>query len=204
MRIVTTKSNFFQELDLEKELGFDVSHRPELGVSIGQAVIDYIIDRVDSNAGLGNKDLKPTYSDAYADSLIFKAFGKSKGDVNMKLTGAMLSAVDILEFDGNKIKYGVDDTTEILKAYNHQTGDTVPERPWFGVTKDEFRGILHDFKSDIQAARREREQLKESESRTFDSLAQIAGAINDESLPSFRDAATVRSLASFLDDSEGL
>lgn len=158
-----TEDEISQTIDLKKWTGKDLSSDPVLIREIGQEVLDYMIKRVDDNKGLGNEPLRPAkYSKTYSESLDFKAAGKSKGDVNMKLSGDMLGTIDF-EDSGNNIKFAID-PAETLKAYGHMTGykghPTIPQgkykRQFFGITKDEFdKNILPKFKADLPKDRGE-------------------------------------------------
>lgn len=143
-----------QKFDLNEIVGQDISGDEQLVMAIGQKIIDYMEERVDDGLGYGRAKLKSPYSDAYSDSLNFKAAGKSKTDVNMKLSGDMMASIDILDVNGSKITIGIDDPDQAPKAFNHQTGDTVPRRPFFGVTKAELKEyVLNEFKDEIKAKR---------------------------------------------------
>lgn len=143
-----------QEIDLNKLFGSDISEDEQLVLKIGQKIIDYMEERVDDGLGYGRTKLKSPYSDAYANSLNFKAAGKSKTDVNMKLSGDMMASIDIIEVNGSKVTIGIDDPDQVPKAFNHQTGDTVPRRPFFGVTNEELKQyVLSEFKDEIKAKR---------------------------------------------------
>lgn len=143
-----------QEIDLNKLVGSDISEDEQLVLKIGQKIIDYMEERVDDGLGYGRTKLKSPYSDAYANSLNFKAAGKSKTDVNMKLSGDMMASIDIIEVNGSKVTIGIDDPDQVPKAFNHQTGDTVPRRPFFGVTNEELKQyVLSEFKDEIKAKR---------------------------------------------------
>jgi hypothetical protein len=159
--IKLTKSRVSQKLDLNELTGRDISSDPVLVRKIAQGVIDYMVDRAKEGRGLGRKDLKSPYSKAYANSLSFKAAGKSRNQVNMTLTGDMLRSIDILEEDGALVVIGIDDEVDAPKAYGHQTGfeghPTIPngkyKRPFFGVTSDEVkREVLPKFKAEIDAS----------------------------------------------------
>lgn len=154
-----TKAEISQTIDLEKDLGIDLSEDEGLKQAIGQAIIDKIIERTNQGKGIEfsgdtarTVKLKSPYSDKYADSLKFKAAGKDQNDVNMRLTGDMLASVDVLSVGINTITIGIADDKEKLKAFNHITGDTVPKRPWFGIGKQELLEIKRDFKEDIAEA----------------------------------------------------
>jgi hypothetical protein len=151
-----TKRRVTQTIDLSDVVGKDISNNPKLVKKLGQAIIDYMDKRVSEGLGLGRKPLKAPYSESYSKSLAFKLAGKSRNDINMRLSGDMKRDVDLLEEDGSKITYGLEDPTEAVKAYAHQTGfeghPTIkgPKREWFGVTTAEVKKyVLPNFKDDL-------------------------------------------------------
>ena len=157
--IKLSQSKITQTLDLNDLVGSDISGDERLVTRIGQAVIDYMDERVENGMGIGRTKLKSPYSKEYADSLDFKAAGKSKGHVNMRLSGDMMASVDLLEVDGSKITIGIEDSEQAAKAYGHQTGfkghptleGTGNKREFFGVTKDELKKhVLKEFERDIK------------------------------------------------------
>jgi len=158
------KSRVKQTINLKDEFGIDFRGMDSLKEAIGGAIIERIRER--SSAGNGMSfggsgrgtpvKLKPPYSKEYSDSLDFKAFGKSRGNVNMTLTGDMLGLMDVIQIDGNKITIGWNDAEENAKAFNHSVGDTVPRRPFFGVSKTELQEIKKEFGSEIRDAVRTR------------------------------------------------
>lgn len=148
-------SELSQEIDLESLTGVDFSNHPLLMNEIAQATIDFVKERAQSGFGIGGQKLKSPYSDEYAKSLEFQAAGKSKSEVNMTLTGDMLGSLDVIRTRGSVFVYGLPDD-ESPKGYNHQVGDTVPKRRWFGVQKNEFiDNVLSRFDDEIQAIRAE-------------------------------------------------
>ena len=155
---IIKKSKTSQKINLKEEFGIDFRGRDSLKQALGQAIIDRIVSRTESGQGMSfgfsgsgtPVKLKSPYSKAYAKSDDFKAFGKSRGNVNMTLTGDMLASIDLLKIDGNTIEVGINDSEEALKSYNHNTGDTVPKRPFFGVNKKELKEIRREFSSDIK------------------------------------------------------
>ncbi len=131
-------------IDLEDLFGVDVSDKPEIKQAVGQAIIDKIVSRTGSGKGVdGGKFQK--YSESYTESLAFKAAGKSKDSVNLKLFGDMLGTLDVLSDEGNKLKIGWDDELQNAKAYNHNTGDTLPKREFFGLSDSEVKEIKNEF-----------------------------------------------------------
>ena len=135
-KIKETQSQVSQTINIKEILGRTPTEAEKQ--SIGQALIDRIIERTESGKGLSGKNLKSPYSKEYADSLEFKAFGKSRGKVNMTLTGDMLASIDILRSTRDTITIGIEGD-QAAKAFNHQTGDTVPKRRFFGVTQKDIR-----------------------------------------------------------------
>jgi hypothetical protein len=143
-----TESEVSQTIDLKEVFGVSLSGNDALKQVIGQALIDRIIDRTESNKDVNGRALKK-YSKEYVASDDFKAFGKSESDVNMTLTGNMLGTLDIVDASGSKVKIGWNDAVENAKAYNHNVGDTVSKRAFFGVTKQDIESIKREFASRV-------------------------------------------------------
>lgn len=117
-----------QEINLAELLG-RLPTDTEKEAFISEA-INLIIERTQSGVDRNGKTFKP-YSKDYAN---FK--GVSTSDVDLTLMGDMLSAVDGTS-EGDNVVLLINDTTETLKAYNHNVGDTLPKRAFFGITQDE-------------------------------------------------------------------
>lgn len=145
-----TKRAIEQEIDLGEIFGIDATDAPALKEAVAQAIIDRMVSRTEDGKAYGGGKLKSPYSKAYQKTREFIAAGKKANDVNMELTGDMLAAIDVISTSGNKIKIGISDELQVLKAYNHNTGDTVPRRPFFGISKDELKDIGFKFSEDIK------------------------------------------------------
>jgi len=164
-----TLSQIEQTVDLKELTGVDLSEARPIKEAIAQAIIDRIQSRTEAGEGVRFSSngsatpvkLKSPYSKEYVDSIEFRAAGKKKGQVNMTLTGDMLASMDVLSTSGNAIKIGITDDAQIPKAFNHLVGDTVPKRPWFGISKAEMAEILNQFKPDL-------ERIKQSQKFTVD------------------------------------
>jgi len=165
-----TQSEVSQTFDFKEILGVDLSDFPEVKQAIGEAIIQKIIDRTASGVDVSGKSFKK-YSTNYLESDTFKAFGKS-GDVDMELTGGMLGLIDIISDKGSKITIGWDDATENAKAYNHNFGDTLPKRQFFGITADDVKAISKEFKPDLRRDSNDAQLIKK--------LNKIAGFIEDD------------------------
>lgn len=150
-----------QEIDLSEFFpGVDFSQERALKEAIGQAIIDKIASRTEAGEGIKfsasgqgrSVSLHSPYSKEYSESLDFKAAGKKRTKINMTLTGDMLAGVDLEIGSSGKFKVVVAED-QVPKAYNHIVGDTVPQRPWFGVSKSELKEILKDFRADVKFAK---------------------------------------------------
>jgi hypothetical protein len=201
-----TKRAIEQIIDLsEFAKGVDFSDSKSLKLAIGEALAEKIRERAESGKGLDFKDdgtartvaLKSPYSKTYAESLDFNAAGKSRGEVNMTLTGDMLASIQVEDRGKGKIAVFIDGETEVLKAYNHITGDTVPRRPFFGVSKTDVRSVLADFESEIE------ERLAREGERTEEQRGRRAGLDLLSRLDDSSAGARRRRLSDVLAELEG-
>lgn len=79
------------------------------------------------------------YSKKYAD---FK--GVTQDSVDLFLEGDMLDSVNY-ETKDDSVKIYVE-SDQVPKSYNHNEGDTLPKRPWFGLTDSEASQIANQLK----------------------------------------------------------
>ena len=139
------------EIDVEKLFGKKITD-PGLRRNIAESLISKIEDRTAKGQGVdGNGSvvkLKSPYSKMYSDSPEFKAFGKKKTEVNMKLTGSMLSSIDMINENSKSIEIGIANE-EAPKAFNHMTGDTVPQRPFLGLTSGDLDSVKEEYKDEV-------------------------------------------------------
>jgi hypothetical protein len=166
--LTVTLDEVSQEIDLNSIAGVDLSKRPRLAQEIGQALLDSIVDRTEAGKDIWGKPLKG-YKKSYVESEDFEEFDKSANDVNMTLRGTMLDSIDFTQ-DRGTIKIAVKGGTQTKKAYNHNVGDTLPQRRFFGVTNSQIKNVLSEFSADI-------ESLKESqtpEDQLFDDFLNAA------------------------------
>ncbi len=169
----------FQRINLSRFFKEDLTGNEAVKQAIAGKIIDLIVERTQAGKDANGGRLKSPYSDAYASSLDFKAWGKSKNKVNMELTGGMMGSLEVIDSTGNEIIIGWTDKTENAKAYNHNKGITVPKREFFGVSDSEFKEkIASDFvgilgEADSIFALRQNE------------MAQLLGGIQKPNLPAF-------------------
>ena len=135
------------EVDLIEMFGQSVPDSTAFRQSVGQAIIDKIRDRTENNQFMNNA--KQTYSEDYVESTAFKAYGKSKSDVNLTQTGDMLGLLDIVEETENKIVLGWTDSLQSNKAHGHITGNVGAKRNFLGVPAAELKSIASKFKDEL-------------------------------------------------------
>ena len=147
-RNLDDQENVYMEIDLSDILGSDVVDRDDIKNSIASEIIDDILERADAAKIHGKK----TYSDEYADSLEFDAYGKSKSHVDLKLTGGMHNALTYLGSEGNRIRIGWDEGSfEGEKAHGHITGagGRLPVRDFFQISESKVKSIVRSYKDDL-------------------------------------------------------
>lgn len=146
--LTLSKSDVSQTINLEELLGVSFRGKKDLRLAIAQAVIDAIVERTEKGKDIsGNEFAK--YSKDYKASTTFKLL-KDSTKPNMTLTGAMLASIDVLGDGPNTIRIGYRDNEETLKAFNHNTGDTVPARKFFGMTQKQVKELISsEFKDEI-------------------------------------------------------
>lgn len=100
-----------------------IEARDQLVDEIGEFLLDSILDYVgESRSPVAGGKFKRELSDAYK-----KISGKD--NANLDLTGSMLDSMEIIpDYDNGVVTIGIFDGDEAPKAFNHQTGDTLPVR----------------------------------------------------------------------------
>lgn len=139
------------EIAIPDELldGVSDSDRYSLHLFVANEAIMKIKKRTqDNNRQVGGSGFKG-YSEEYKESEAYEAYNKSSS-VNMTLTGDMMGALDILSVDESKAVIGFRDETNIKKAYNHNVGDTVPKREFFGLNGKELSELNASIQGDIE------------------------------------------------------
>ena len=139
-----------QEIDFS-EFDLDLTGRDDIKNAIAQEAIDLIKNRVEEdNTGNSGRALAG-YEESYFESEIFAAFNKSKGDVNMTLTGEMMASIDVTDTSENGITIGFNDDFNNAKAHGHMTGmeGKGKVRPFFGVNKGELESIVDKYRDEV-------------------------------------------------------
>jgi hypothetical protein len=125
-----------QEVDLSELLGR--APKPVELAAFEEQAVETIIQRTQSGDDRNGRPFTP-YSPEYAEE-------KGSSDVDLTLMGDMLLGVKT-----RRTMNGVEiylESDQVPKGYNHQVGDTLPKREWFGLTEDEARSIANRVKED--------------------------------------------------------
>lgn len=137
------------EVDLDEMFGEIVPDSTAFRQAVGQAIIDKIRERTqDDQVSVTNSSFRD-YSQEYADSIEFKAYGKSKSQPNLTQTGDMLGLMDVIEEGKNKIVIGWNDGDQAGKAHGHITGAVGVTRNFLGLPMDDIESIAEDFRREF-------------------------------------------------------
>jgi hypothetical protein len=123
---------------------------PEERRAIALDVLDFIRKRTQDGRDKKNRSF-PGYSKSYEDSLDFKIAGKSKGQVDLTLSGDMLGALDLLSHKNGQIMVGYENgTEENAKADGNIRGtyggkSTGKRRDFLGITSSDLGQILERY-----------------------------------------------------------
>lgn len=125
-----------------------------LRLEIGQAVIDRILERTENSNFVRTRGGKSgsafRYSAAYISSFDFRVYGKSPSRVNLKATGDMLRALDIVNSDSDSVLgLGFDDLEEANKAHGHITGNVGKMRDFFGLPESDVKRIAKNYQERV-------------------------------------------------------
>lgn len=144
-----------------------------------EAIALEVIDKITKRTLQGkdkNGEAFAKYSKAYTDSINFKIAGKSKSQVNLKLSGDMLDSIKILK-NSTKVEIGFEKgSTENGKADGNirgtygQSSPVGPERDFLGISDRELQLILRKYPRDTERAK-ERARARLLEEETADRLS---------------------------------
>jgi hypothetical protein len=156
-----TKKEVSQRFNLKELLGYEPSGDQKK--LFYELAVDAMAQRTLNGDDINGENFEP-YSPKYA-----KKKGVSVNSVDMVLTGEMLSSFEESQIQKNIVKVKIQEGDNTLKAYNHNVGDTLPKRQFFGL-KD-VSGIVKKVDSLKEDTKKERKQKID--------LAAIRSALND-------------------------
>lgn len=119
---------------------------------IGEAIVEYIIDRTREGKGEDGKPFRGSYSKDYTETLDFEIAGKSKSKIDLTQTGEMLDSLVVLEAKRGKVVFGYpegDPNNEkaegnILGSYGGQPNKS-RARNFMAISENEVSKILENF-----------------------------------------------------------
>jgi len=109
-----------------------------------ELVADRIQERTTSGKDINGSNFK-IYSKEYA-----KQKGVTRNSVDLVLTGDMLTSFEDAQTQTNVVKIKLKDE-EAPKAYNHNVGDTLPTRTFFGIISDSEIDSIIDSVKDLES-----------------------------------------------------
>lgn len=120
--------------------------QPDVKLEIGRRVVDDIVNRTLGGFDKNERKFKK-YSSSYRKSDVFKIYKGSKRNVDLKLTGAMLSSIDVVKITrtGFEIGFVRNMPKQKLKAQGHVEGaNFLPIRDFWGLPDRENMEKLID------------------------------------------------------------
>jgi hypothetical protein len=161
-----SKREVSQKFNLKELLGYEPTE--EQKKLFYELAVDKMVNRTADGKDINGQKFT-RYSEKYA-----KKKGVSRDSVDLILSGDMLSSFEDSRERKNIIKIKVEEGKETLKSYNHNVGDTLPERTYFGFNNDK------DLKSVVSTV----DSIKDMEPQT----KREASAEKKETMLDLRDA----------------
>lgn len=145
-----------QKFNLKDLLGYKPSEaQKELFFNLA---VDKMVNRTADGIDVDGRTFTE-YSESYAEKK-----GVSRSAVDLILTGDMLSSFQSSSTQPNMVEIKIEGE-EAPKAYNHDVGDTLPKREFFGFKRES------DLLDVVSAVDSLREDTDDATSRAFDALA---------------------------------
>lgn len=150
-----SKKEVSQRFNLKELLGYEPSEEQKR--LFYELAVDRMVERTLRGKDINNEDFTP-YSPEYADRK-----GVSVNSVDMTLTGEMLSSFEESQKQKNVVKIKLAEGDETLKGFNHNVGDTLPKRQFFGLLDERS---INSIKKEVDRAKRQERQEEERQERT--------------------------------------
>ena len=128
-----------QKFNLKDLLGYKPSEaQKELFFNLA---VDKMVNRTASGRDISGRSFTP-YSESYAEKK-----GVSRNSVDLILTGDMLGSFESSSTQPNMVEIKIEGE-EAPKAYNHDVGDTLPRREFFGFnSEDDLADVVREVDS---------------------------------------------------------
>lgn len=152
-KLTVTLDEVSQSIDLSQYLGREPteSEKENFAIEAIDRIENRTLDGLDKN---GRKFTK--YSKEYA-----KKKGVSISAVDLFDEGKLLDSLNRFSDreSGSSVVIGIDDDLETKIAYNHQVGDTLPKRSFFGLSDSEAEAIALIIQEEDLVSNKEAELL---------------------------------------------
>ncbi len=138
-------------------------YSPAERIAIAEDIIEQIVKRTQKMNLDKNGQPFPKYSKNYKESLDFKIAGKSGGNVNLTLSGDMLTELDLISHRAGELLIGFENGSEenakaegnIKGTYGQKHKIRGKKRDFLGITKTEKDNILKKYPlKDIEARKK--------------------------------------------------
>lgn len=147
-----SKKEVSQRFNLKELLGYEPSEDQKK--LFYELAVDAMAQRTLNGDDINGENFAP-YSPNYA-----KKKGVSVNSVDLVLTGEMLSSFEESQVQKNVVKIKIAEGDNTLKAYNHNVGDTLPQRQFFGLKDvDPIIKKVDSIKNDTRKERKEKIDL---------------------------------------------
>lgn len=150
--------------------------------AFGKQVVQFIKERTDRGVDVnGNKFAG--YSESYVNSLDFKNAGKSKGEVNLRLTNEMMDTLDVVSVSSDEVWVGFEQgTAPNDKAAWAAAGDNGPSRKFLGIKDADLAAMIDRFEVEMGIDSRRGGDLSQYEAAARD--VRITSRVLDRALSS--------------------
>lgn len=156
---------------IQKTIPISRKYKPSERKAIAYEILEYIRERTDEGLDKNGKPF-PKYSKEYVKSLDFKIAGKSSGSIDLRLSGDMMAALDLVKDEPGKliIGYRTGDPEagraegNIRGTYG-QSRSTGIRRDFLGIEPSALREILNRYPID---------DPQERKARADDTLTKVA------------------------------
>lgn len=139
---VQSQQKVSQRYNLKELLGYAPNSKQKQ--MFYNLAVDKIVSRTADGRDINGRNFTP-YSESYAE-----AKGVSRNSVDLILTGDMLSSFKENQAQPNMVEIKIEGGVNAKKAYNHDTGDTLPQREFFGFSNERD---LQDIISQVDSAK---------------------------------------------------
>lgn len=129
-----------KRIEIPRDLG------PQAREQLAFKVISFIQDRTDKGLDI-NMQKFVAYSDSYVNSPQFSLGGKSKNEVNLKLTEEMMNSIELLGHGPGYLIIGFEEGTDANdKAVWNQRSDNGPSRMFLGIDDKSLAKLVSEVR----------------------------------------------------------